>query len=363
MRPFTLAGLALGLALGLAFAVPPRARAADRAGDDDKVKFETVDLVELHGVWYPAKQGKKAPCVLLLHKIKGKSTEDGWDALAKDLQTAGYAVLSFDFRGHGDSTAVSPGFWKEQFNLSNLKTPMNPNKPKETININDFGAGYYPALINDIAAAKQFLDRKNDGGECNSRNLILIGAEDGATLGAMWMYSELYRHRVVGPVKFAPTPEGKDVVGCVWLSISPRVGSFSPPLRDWIKYAGEDKKVPMAFVYGEKDTTNANVANSLYELIKPDKDAKVKLTGKKPIEKTALVGAGLLTDKADGRKWIVDTYVKSIKDEKVLEPWEEHDFEKSAYVWSFPNAVQPMQAKLPGEKVLYPIPLKSLGLR
>jgi pimeloyl-ACP methyl ester carboxylesterase len=361
MRPLTLAGLALGLAVGLAFAAPP-ARGAD---EPDKVKFETVDLVELHGAWYPSKDGKKAPCVLLLHKIGGSSHEDGWDALAKDLQKAGYAVLSFDFRGHGDSTGVSPGFWQERFNASSLKVAFNPNKPKESISISDFNPGYCPVLVNDIAAAKLFLDHKNDSGECNSANLILIGAEDGATLGAMWLNAELYRHRVTGPLKFAPTPEGKDVAACVWLTISPVIGKngVRPPLGSWITYAGHEKKVPMAFVYGEKDTNGANVSNSLFEKIKPDKDAKSKLTGKKPIEKTNLAGHGLLSKEVDARKWIVETYLKTVKDEKVAPAWEEHDFEKAAFVWSFQGAVQPIQAKLPGEKTIAPVPLKELGLR
>src|SRR5262245_58536056 len=112
MRPLTLAGVALGLSLVLFGGVLPRARAAD---NEEKIKFDTVDGVELRGVFYSStgpRTGKKASCVMLLHKIGGSSTEDGWDQLAHDLQKAGFCVLSFDFRGHGNSTSVdSTLFW------------------------------------------------------------------------------------------------------------------------------------------------------------------------------------------------------------------------------------------------------------
>src|SRR5437899_238296 len=121
MRSLPLARLLLGLCLCLGLAVSLSAvRAADdKAKDDtkktnenqDRVKFNTVDGVELHGVFYTSDRGKKAPCVMILPKIGSNSSQEGWDQLATDLQKAGYAVLLFDYRGHGDSTNVDPGFW------------------------------------------------------------------------------------------------------------------------------------------------------------------------------------------------------------------------------------------------------------
>src|SRR5204862_4095410 len=112
-----------------------------------------------------------------LHKIGGNREQDGWDDLAKKLQ-ANYAVLTFDFRGHGDSTDVVPGpmgFWRYPDNRS---LGSNPNK--KTISWKDFPKGYYPMLVNDIAAARHFLDVQTNANRCNSSNLILIGAQDGA---------------------------------------------------------------------------------------------------------------------------------------------------------------------------------------
>jgi pimeloyl-ACP methyl ester carboxylesterase len=376
MRSCTLLGLALGLAAGVSFLVQPQARGAE--GDPVKVKFETVDQVELHGLFYPSGQGKKAPTVMLLRKVEGDTQVDEWGQLAKELQKEpfGAAVLIFDWRGHGDSTSVSSGFWNDNtspalhsmsaLNVNNYKKNFNPSKPPETINIKDFNKSYYPALVNDIAAAKMFLDQKNDAGECNSSNLILIGAEDGASLGVIWIYSELYRFRytgglLTGPLKQAQNPEGKDVTGCVWLSLSPTLGGRPLDITTWVTFIGKDKKVPMAFIYGEKDTTSASLAQRLYDKIKPDKDAKVKLTGKQAI-KTELKGHQLLGDKLDGRSWILEKYLKAFKEEQVPPGWEEKKMEESQAVWSIPGMSRPIDAKFEKEKKILPIPLDKLQI-
>src|SRR5262249_50434133 len=73
------------------------------AADKERVKFDTWDQVEIHGTFYPGSKGNKSPCALLLHPIGANSQMQGWDELASSLQKEGFAVLTFDFRGHGDS--------------------------------------------------------------------------------------------------------------------------------------------------------------------------------------------------------------------------------------------------------------------
>ena len=41
-----------------------------------RVHFETVDQVELSGTFWPSTKGRKAPCVILLHKL-GKGSHVG----------------------------------------------------------------------------------------------------------------------------------------------------------------------------------------------------------------------------------------------------------------------------------------------
>jgi pimeloyl-ACP methyl ester carboxylesterase len=178
-----------------------------KAGDElaaKQVSIETIDKVELKGKFYPAK-GKDATCVMLLHALGESSDNKEWNNFAKKLQEKGYAVLTFDFRGHGESTAVQPGmpnpknpklsvrgFWDEDLNRQGVKG-LALNKPRPTeIKYADFAPTYYPVLCNDIAAARQFLDEQPD---VNSNNLILIGAKDGATVGALWLNSEFHRFR------------------------------------------------------------------------------------------------------------------------------------------------------------------------
>jgi pimeloyl-ACP methyl ester carboxylesterase len=368
--------LLLGLCVGLILSGPPAARGADvkdKAADDksEKVKFESVDHVELHGVWYgPSGNGKKAPAVLLLHNIKSDSSKEGWDKLARELQEAGYAVLSFDFRGHGDSTSVAAEFWNDntspglqaltRYNREQVRG-FNATNPKQTISIKDFNTSYYPVLVNDIEAARAYINGRNDNGDCNSSNLILIGAEEGAALGALWMASEMNLYRVTSvnqftglPVKWATTPEGKDVAAAVWLSVSPKIGNTTVPVSRWLAMGVKEKKVPMAFVYGDKDTY-AGTSKSCLSAVKP-RDSKAKLTGEHPIKDSKLVGNALLGDQLDARKWIVETYLKAVKDEQTAATWEDKKDAEDAFTWVLPGGNQPILAKSGKEKVLNPIP-------
>ena len=109
--------LGLGLFLGLTLLTgltpadaqdkkDPAKKPEEKTGDFERVRFDTVDQVELHGTFYPSTKGKRASCVLLLHALGKDSQQEGWDKLAKELQSKGYAVLAFDFRGHGKSDRV-----------------------------------------------------------------------------------------------------------------------------------------------------------------------------------------------------------------------------------------------------------------
>ena len=171
-----------GIVTALAILVLPQAlygqdKAQEKKSDSsENIKFDSVDGVELRGSFYAASKAK-APAVLMLHRYGG--SRQGWEKLAEELQSKGFAVLTFDFRGHGESTKVTSDFWTFPANINHIR---GGRKDKKIIRQSEFRTDYLPMLVNDIVAAKHELDKRNDAGECNSSNVILIGAEEGAAL-------------------------------------------------------------------------------------------------------------------------------------------------------------------------------------
>src|SRR5262249_25997640 len=235
---------------------------------------------------------------------------------------------------------------------------FNPTAPKDSISFKDFSRAYYPELVNDIVAAKLFLDKQNDLQACNSANLIVIGAEDGATLGLMWMVASQYLYRAINPNplltpaawKFDPNPEGKDVACALWLNLSPSLGNQAAPISSWLGVA-KAKKIPMAFLYGAEDDSAASRAKNWVSLLKPDK--KQIFTTDKGIPKTKLAGSQLLGEKLETIQDIM-TYVSSFKKENQGNDYDKRDVEGSTLVWKFPSRL--IKAKDEKERVIYPVP-------
>jgi pimeloyl-ACP methyl ester carboxylesterase len=374
MRRLPHFGLALALALGLAPVGLPRAQAQaaqeKKVAAEEKVRFETADHVELKGTFYPSERGKKAPSVILLHKTGGNSQEEGWDSLAVELQKKGFAVLAFDFRGHGNSTTIKNPirFWGDPTNRQMVRGFVpSARQLKDTINYKDFiNPAYYMTLVNDIAAAKLFLDvRKNDDGACDSAATILLGAEDGATLGALWMTSEFYRYRVIPSglpnvqSKVDPTPEGKDLVCAVWLSMTSSIHRTPVPAHEWVKFVGRQKKVPMAFFYGDKDSRAETFAKNAIRDIKPDKNA---YTSERAVKGTNLAGSKLLNSSLEAQTDIVK-YLDGFIEDRGIADWDKKDARKNSYVWIRPNVPgASIPAKAAEEETLNVIPVTQLGL-
>ena len=371
--------LALCLLLGLAVSWLPQALGAEEADKDDKaekaadkdkpktdegekVKFTTGDDVELVGMFYPSSKKKKAPCVMLLHQLGSDITQDGWDRLALELQKSGYSVLAFDFRGHGKSTEVNTKFWSRAANQQGIKT-YSAARPKTSISQKDFRPEYFYRLVDDIAAAKLFLDKKNDSDECNSASVIVIGAEEGATLGTMWMATEFNRHRLTNPLPIPanvdPRTEGKSLTCAVWLTISPKIrNQTASGLSEWIKtVGGKENKVPMFFLYGEKDQPGETFAKHCEGDVKKGKtDKDFPLTGMKKIAETKLTGVGLLGKSLDTTE-LITKYLDKVIKEKGAGEWEKREVDRTGYVWTFGTRLT--LAKREGEKSLYPLPLNQ----
>jgi alpha/beta hydrolase fold len=288
--------------------------------EPEKVSFETVDEVELQGTYYPSNQGMKAPCVLMLHGLSGNGSSASWNdwaGLTTRLQKSGFAVLQFDFRGYGKSTTVHPAFWKASDN-SKIR---GANQRKSEIHHKDFPASYLPVLVNDIAAARRFLDEKNDAKQCNSRNLILIGAQEGATLGALWLATEWQRRPPRQNGANLP-PYGEDVAAAVWLSILPTLGHSLRPEFQVKKWLGPLRdRTPMFFLYGEEDRTASALATELCDrVLKIDVPPRPKFTGSKPF-KTQAAGAGLLTQRSLSADEKILSYLTNVLKSRDDQEW------------------------------------------
>lgn len=357
-------GLCLEMTLLLLWVSLPLARAGEKS---TQVKFHTKDGVQLQGTFYPSPKGRDEPTVLLLHKIGGNSHQDGWDKLAETLQDKGYSVLSFDFRGHGKSTAIDNKFWAYPWN-KNLKN-YNPLKPKDTISFKDFPPVYYPYLVNDVAAARMFLDDRNEAEECNSHALILIGAEDGATLGLLWMSSEWFRHpatlieaAVAGypPLvrSLDPDVEGKDQLCAIWLNLYPTLGGrrINP---NGLKLVGREKKVPMAFLYGAKDDNAERAAQTYLGVLKGPEKMALPCTTSQKVPETRLTGSALLHPDLGMPAWIADKYLPFVRDTNVPNKWGRHDLDHTSYVWVL-NSLR-LVAKPERGKTLEPIPVEHFA--
>jgi pimeloyl-ACP methyl ester carboxylesterase len=361
--------LALGLGLAVAAlsggpAGVARAQAEKKANFERR-PFQSSDGVNLQGTFYPSAGGKRDACVLLLHSIDwrkgGSSHDDGWGHLAEALQKDGYNVFTFDFRGFGDSTGVDPKLFWDARNPNAQHLKKASLKKAESIDHKDFPPAYYPYLTTDIAAAKAYLDRKNDAGEVNSSNLIVVGAGEGATLGALWMASEWKRHRSPGMGGFGrpvldTKSEGEDQAGAVWLSISPTLAGVQMRwLQSWLVEVGRDHRVPMAFVYGANDDKADTLAKRYLSLIKPKKnDKNLELSGRQAIADTKLAGNQLLQQSLDTEKWIIKDYLDRVMEKRGSRERKKREVNSSAYYWVLRG--QQIQAKNLGEEAPRPIP-------
>jgi hypothetical protein len=289
------------------------------AANKKEVRFYTADKVELHGTFYPSNAGNDPPCVLLIHRIGSDRNKGGWDNLATVLQKD-YAVLSFDLRGHGESINVDPAFWSVRVNQQLIR---GASLTKTTISWKDFSPAYYPWLANDIEAAKSFLDEQNNAHACNSANVTVIGAEEGAALGALWIAVNWYRPRQVknafGRIMPGGPPESEDISCCVWLSI-PAVFSGGY-VEKFLTAPTVAKLIPTAFVFGKEDQKAATTARAMYEYLhrlkpKDTLDGQLPKAGKGS-------GADLLGKESLGTEDQIAHYISVVLDKRASAAWAE----------------------------------------
>ena len=205
--------------------------------------------------------------------------------------------------------------------------------------------------------------------------MILVGAEDGATLGTLWMASESRRYRLIQNPQFpavpklSAKPEGKDVVACVWLNLSNSIGperartNVAPVLPLWLQDAGKAQKVPMAFFFGKEDAASAADAQRWVGLLR--NRGEPRETFARPVSGAKLRGSPLLKVKDDD-----NTIAQLLADylgTKIVDKFGSNEVERSSKrcmtgcmftsigyperpIWQRPCVTRSVTADIPGKR-------------
>src|SRR6266487_288515 len=135
---------------------------------EQKVTFLTDDKVLIVGTYYSPSSSNKntsTDAIILLHML-GRDRND-WNPFASTLSnsTNGYAVLSIDLRGHGESV----------------------NQNGKAISFQSFTPNDFSKMVLDAKAAKQFLVTQKG---INPNNIAIVGASIGANVALNYAASD-----------------------------------------------------------------------------------------------------------------------------------------------------------------------------
>lgn len=150
------------LVLAACVAAPISALSSPRlgAGQTSDVEIRSSDSTKLRATYFPppskSSGGNPAPAVLLVHDAGGDRHQ--LDDVALRLQKSGFAVLSVDLRGHGQSGGTA-GPW----------TKLGPDEQSRV----------WALATRDIEAAAEWVLSQ---GEVHSTNLSLVGLGSGCAL-------------------------------------------------------------------------------------------------------------------------------------------------------------------------------------
>jgi pimeloyl-ACP methyl ester carboxylesterase len=333
--------------------------------ESQRVTFSTVDHVHLVGTLYPGSKGKKGACVLMLHELDKDCGAAGWRRLARALQAEGHTVLTFDFRGHGESRRVGWNFWRSEVNsrLPDAHKGKVEDGLPETIAARNFPATYMPWLIHDVAAARAFLDLRHEDPDSpvNSFNLVLVGVGRGAAVGSLWLATEGYRYESALNSDAPEIIGNRDVARAVWLGIQTqwRGQPFNVPFWTFLAHEPHprERTVPADFVFGAADGS----ANALARLCVSAGGGEAK-----PILGTNLAGWDFFAKGSPDEKLLHALLTKTLQGHS-LQPWAPRQFKARLSYWDLPIAPQGPRglflAKTRGERVVHPVPLERFDVR
>jgi alpha-beta hydrolase superfamily lysophospholipase len=234
--------LVMGLFLACTISVQAQTKAEPMAKDKYIVELdtETADNVQLFYNFYKVrpkadakepKPANEAPVVLIIAHDKGNKQD--YDALARELQNAGNAVIVPDLRGTGKS------------NKRLVKTVQGGQVV--------VGATQPVTALEKI---KTEMVKLHNAGEFNIRRLCVVGVESGAVLALNWALLKDW----VWP-DLTTGPQAKDVRGMIL--VSPRWNHKGLVINEAITRGEFIKFIPTLMMVGIKDNTFANDAKRL----------------------------------------------------------------------------------------------------
>ena len=179
--------------------------------------------------YYPSRLGTGAAVVMLVHE-KDRSSKDFEDkiedfnnrSLAEGLQKDGFAVVTFDLRGHG----------------ANARRTL--------------GGKDWQMMVADLQSVYVFLIDRHNRGELNLSRLGVVAVGEGANLVATWA-------NLPGG---AVSSQGRttDLGGLVL--ISPMIDSKSQGLRIQQSITALAPRVPLCVLTGERDQSSIDIVKA-----------------------------------------------------------------------------------------------------
>lgn len=235
--------LAWSLPVGL-LGGPSVVRAQDGDEDEEEEKIpepesivrQTKDGVRLAMTYYASTEGRDAVPVVCLHALEG--SQNRYTELALGLQQIGYAVLTVDLRGHGDSTQVVG--MRRELDASRL----SPDQIKAMVG-------------SDMVTVTDFLWEKNNEEELNMNRLCIIGAEAGAVVATNYAAFD-WSIRDYGALQ-----QGHFVKGLVLLS--PPVRTKGLNIMQALQHPALLNAVAVMITFGKRDATAVRDAEQIYK--------------------------------------------------------------------------------------------------
>jgi hypothetical protein len=208
--------------------------------------------------------------------------------------------------------------------------------------------------VQDIVAARLWLDLRHDEEKVNTANLIVIGEGEGARLGAIWLATEARRYKTGGLVpglKLAVC-ESRDVCGAVWIDVrsTGRVPvKVGRPIG--LPWELEQPWPPMLLLYNQNDRAAAMYA----------RDWMTTFNQTAGTEKAVASRASSLLSAA-GVAQSVQAYVQERSKKAGSKIWQKRGVAAGEYVWGL-RLGDATLAKAAEARVPKPCPLDRWGFK